>query len=153
MPINELEGDGPSQETIGPEVTQASTIKLTGDPQIDALLEQVVDLSYREELRSLIANNIMAPPKLTIALDKRAVYVAQAAPIFTCVMTNEDISWMARSMWGEAGEDRKHCAAVAWTEMNRYLLNPGRFGATTFTSAIRGFSQPVNPKWARGGSS
>lgn len=70
-------------------------------------------------------------------------------------LTEEDIEWLARSLWGEStnGSDRAH-AAVAWTMFRRYMNI--KFAWLTMTSTfagfIRAFSQPVNPAWLLGGS-
>jgi len=64
------------------------------------------------------------------------------------VPSNEDVEWLAKSLWGEGGSDitRTEAAAVAWTMMRRFLLWPGdRWDS--FTQLVRSFSQPVNPAW------
>ena len=63
-------------------------------------------------------------------------------------LTDMDILWLARSLWGEGGNPigRREASAVAWCMMNRFLMWPkGRW--RTFTEFMRAFSQPINPLW------
>jgi len=68
-------------------------------------------------------------------------------------LEDEDIDVLARALWGECGEapSYKHCGAVAWTMLRRWMLWPRGVGLQqwpTFRAFIRAFSQPVNPKWS-----
>jgi hypothetical protein len=70
-------------------------------------------------------------------------------------LTEEDKLWLARCIAGETGDHPKNFdgpAAVAWSMMNRFLLVKGQEAWPTFTSLLRNYSQPINPKWARGGA-
>lgn len=82
-------------------------------------------------------------------------------------INKEEALWLARAVVGEAGKrcTKDAAAAVMWALVNRYLLHPAvpkwyklavKYGAiveggSTFIATVRMFSQPVNPRWARGG--
>jgi hypothetical protein len=59
-------------------------------------------------------------------------------------LTPTDLLWAARMIKGEGGNQ----AAVLWTMASRLAMTRGR----SFTTLIRGYSQPINPDWARGGT-
>lgn len=63
-------------------------------------------------------------------------------------ITDEDVLWMARAVAGEGGDARDHLA-IPWTYAQRFALLYPRF--TSLATLIRNHSQPVNPRWARGG--
>ena len=73
-------------------------------------------------------------------------------------LTNDDVEWLARSLWKESGSTEGRIAA-AWGMMHRFLLVRGKwFGSPqagtkpwTFRQFIRAFSQPVNPDWLETG--
>lgn len=70
-------------------------------------------------------------------------------------LTEDDKLWLARAIAGETGEHPKDLdgpRCVAWAMINRFLLSPGQSAWPTFTSLLRAFCQPINPKWARGGA-
>lgn len=70
-------------------------------------------------------------------------------------LTENDKLWLARAIAGETGEHLKNIdgpAAVAWSMMNRFLLTKGQDVWPTFANLLRNYSQPINPKWYRGGS-
>lgn len=66
--------------------------------------------------------------------------------------TDADLEWSARMLYGEAGGDcdmDREGLAVMWTMINRFAMLWPRF--KSFTSLIRGYSQPINPAWMNGG--
>lgn len=74
----------------------------------------------------------------------------------TYKLTETDIDTLARALWGEAGGEAPtdHYAAVSWTMIQRWLRWPGGNALDrwpSFSAFIKAFSQPVNPRWARGG--
>jgi hypothetical protein len=68
-------------------------------------------------------------------------------------LTEKDIEWLARSMWGEAS-DRDGRIGVAWTHINRFLLVNYKWlqSGWPFYQYVQGHSQPINPIWREGGS-
>lgn len=67
------------------------------------------------------------------------------APGFRYQLTDEDILWAGRA----AAHEGSH-GAVLWAWAQRYTLPEMRqFG--TLTEMMRAHSQPINPKWVRGG--
>lgn len=67
--------------------------------------------------------------------------------------TDADVEWSARMLYGEAGGDcdlDHEGLAVMWTMINRFAFLWPRF--KSFTTMIRGYSQPINPAWMNGGS-
>ena len=52
--------------------------------------------------------------------------------------------WAARMIAGEAGDP----VAVLWTMASRFALLESY---ATFATLLRAYSQPINPKWQRGG--
>jgi len=78
-----------------------------------------------------------------------------------------DLIWLARMCVGEGGKScpRDKASAMLWAMTNRYLLHPAMpkwvhaawvFDAagsnnSDFIGMVRMFSQPINPRWARGG--
>ncbi len=132
-----------------------TVVKLTGIPEVDDLLMQVTDATAREKLSAYVYSNLVAYPKLTTALAKRAVYtVPNSKSAFQYSLTNKDIAWLARSLHGEGGPacSREKASALAWTMFNRFMLNPRHFGTTSFWVFLQGFSQPINPKWRSDGT-
>lgn len=80
----------------------------------------------------------------------RAIYRLSS---FAYIFTDSDVEWLARSLHGEGGANvtAEKASALCWSMFNRFMLNPKHFGAKSFTSFLRSFSQPINPKWARDG--
>lgn len=68
----------------------------------------------------------------------------------TYVLSDDDVNWLARSLWGEGGHTRKTAGAIAWCMFRRYFLWPGNKWES-FTALIRAFSEPVNPNLYRNG--
>lgn len=64
------------------------------------------------------------------------------------ILSDEDIEWLARALWGECGAvpTKKEAGAVAWTMFLRFFRWPGSRWSS-FQKLIRAFSQPVNPLW------
>ena len=61
--------------------------------------------------------------------------------------------WLMRMCYGEGGRDcsRIKAAAMLWAMVNRWFLHPGQRHWGPFHKMIRKFSQPINPRWLRGG--
>lgn len=68
-------------------------------------------------------------------------------------MTQTDVEWLARSMWGEAST-RDGKVAVAWCHMMRFLLVKYVWLQTgwSFTRYMQAHSQPINPEWREDGA-
>lgn len=68
-------------------------------------------------------------------------------------ITDDDVLWLMRMCVGEGGMDcsRNKAAAMMWSMINRWFLHPGRKHWPSFKHLLRRFSQPINPRWARGG--
>lgn len=68
-------------------------------------------------------------------------------------ITDETALWLGRMTVGEGGffcsEDK--IAAMIWALLNRWFLHPQRLKWRSFLYLVRRFSQPINPRWARGG--
>jgi len=67
----------------------------------------------------------------------------------TYTLTDDDLLWLGRAIYGEAGTKARGGAAVAWALAQNFLLvgrRPPR--VATFTALIRSYCQPVNPIWA-----
>lgn len=62
-------------------------------------------------------------------------------------MTRDDLLWAARMIEGEGGDD----AATLYAMAQRFLFVLRPAGHRTFTSAIRAYSQPINPRWLADG--
>jgi len=67
-------------------------------------------------------------------------------------LTNADIEWLARSMWGEASNTTGRLA-VAWSHINRFLLINFKWmqAGWSFKKYVQNHSQPINPSWRRDG--
>jgi hypothetical protein len=61
--------------------------------------------------------------------------------------------WLKRMVVGEGGHrcSRQKASALLWAIVNRWFLWPGARFYPTFISLLRAFSQPINPRWMRGG--
>lgn len=69
---------------------------------------------------------------------------------WTYQLTDEDILWAARAAACEGGGETSMTAAL-WTWARRFALPSRRDQFSSLASLIRAHSQPVNPRWARGG--
>ncbi len=63
-------------------------------------------------------------------------------------LTERDLVWAARMVVGEGATDGP---AVLWAMTQRFMLPQVRRRFRTFSSFIRAYSQPINPRWTRGG--
>jgi hypothetical protein len=68
-------------------------------------------------------------------------------PYKTYALTDDDKLWLGRAIFGEGWATAEERAAISWALMYRFMLRPADKNTKSFTSLIRGFSQPVNPKW------
>lgn len=61
--------------------------------------------------------------------------------------------WAARMCVGEGGKrcNKKKAAAMMWALMNRWMLHPARRFWPSYLYLMRRFSQPINPRWQKGG--
>lgn len=67
-------------------------------------------------------------------------------------LSQDDLLWLGRAYCGEHGfTDWQHCELFVWTMLNRFLLHKANRHWRSFKYMLRRFSQPVNPRWARGG--
>jgi hypothetical protein len=72
---------------------------------------------------------------------------------FRYELTDDDLLWLARAVWGEAGDrNERGGAAVAWAMVQYHALVIGRNGQrpafSTLTALLRSYCQPINPRWA-----
>lgn len=72
---------------------------------------------------------------------------------FVYHITDEDILWLARAIWGESGpRGGRPGAAVAWAMAQYHALVLSRQGDrpkfSTLTNLLRAYCQPINPIWA-----
>jgi hypothetical protein len=70
-----------------------------------------------------------------------------------CQIDEETALWAARMCVGEGGRkcSEEKAAAMLWALMNRWFLHPARRHWPTFLYLMRRFSQPINPRWQKGG--
>lgn len=75
------------------------------------------------------------------------------SPHNTLELSDNDLLWLGRMCYGEGGIrcSTAHAAVMIFAMINRYLLHPGRQHWSTFLYMLRAFSQPINPRWMRGG--
>ncbi len=65
-------------------------------------------------------------------------------------VSGEDCLVLAKSMWGECGgrPSERSCAAVAWCEMQRFMLWANRPESwETWSDFLTAFSSPINPRF------
>jgi hypothetical protein len=72
-------------------------------------------------------------------------------------ITQDDMVWMARAIWGEVNRDpaawaradvQKGAAAVLWAFANNYMtVGRKRQIFSTFGDFVQAYSQPINPRW------
>lgn len=98
--------------------------------------------TYVSTLRpgAMIANGIMSFPGVT-----------------PYQITQDDMLWMARSIWGEVNRNpsawaradvQRGAAAVLWAYANNYMtVGRKRQIFPTFGQFIQAYSQPINPRW------
>ena len=67
-------------------------------------------------------------------------------------LTDNDLLWLARAVWGEAGERPRGGAAVIWAMAQYHALVLGSGGSRpkfgSLTALLRAYCQPINPRWA-----
>lgn len=70
-----------------------------------------------------------------------------------CTIDEETALWAARMCVGEGGKNcsEEKASAMLWALMNRWFLHPARRHWPTFLYLMRRFSQPINPRWQKGG--
>lgn len=70
---------------------------------------------------------------------------------FRYTLTDNDLLWLARATWGEAGTQQRGGAAVIWAMAQYHALVVPRSGQrpafSTFTDLLRAYCQPINPRW------
>ena len=69
-------------------------------------------------------------------------------------LSDKDVEWLARSMWGEEeADDVVGKTAVAWTHIRRFLLINYKWMSQgwPFWKYLQAHSQPINPQWLRTG--
>ncbi|MCP4680521.1 MAG: hypothetical protein GY854_34565 [Deltaproteobacteria bacterium] len=69
------------------------------------------------------------------------------------VIDDETALWAARMIVGEGGKKctRNKAAAMLWAVLNRWILHPARRHWPSYLYLMRRFSQPINPRWQKGG--
>jgi hypothetical protein len=63
-------------------------------------------------------------------------------------ITNTDMLWLARMVYGETGGDDEAKAAVLWSVLTRHMSKPSLYQTGSLTKTIRMFAQPLSPLWA-----
>lgn len=84
-------------------------------------------------------------------LNRVAEYVG---PDRSLILDDSDmVLWLCRMLVGEGGKkcSMKKASAMLWAVTNRFLLWPGRKHYIDIVQLIRAFSQPINPRWMKGG--
>jgi hypothetical protein len=129
-------------------------LKLTGVPEIDALLHQITDNATQQKVMAFVYKNLTASPKVKGNVQRAVYTVPNVGKKLEYVFNDDDINWLARSLNGEGGAaGRIEASTIAWTMFYRWLLNPnGLARFSKFWQFIQNFSQPVNPKWLRNGA-
>lgn len=136
--------------------TTGTAVQLTGDPAVDALLQKFSTSAWFDGTMAYVWGNMVVRPKLDASSKVRKVYAVLGAKFYyEYHLTDLDIAWLARSMWGEGANTREMASVHAWGAFNRFMLNPafhtGKF-KDCFWRYILFFSQPVNPIWRRTGA-
>ena len=71
---------------------------------------------------------------------------------FSYQLTNDDLLWLARAVWGEADVNTRGGAAVIWAMAQYHALVIGagnrRPAFSTLLGLLRAYCQPINPRWA-----
>lgn len=70
---------------------------------------------------------------------------------FEYTMTDSDILWSLKMIYGESGSDLNDAACVLWCMANRFVLTKDNMKTKSFENLIRAYSQPINPRWYRDG--
>lgn len=72
-------------------------------------------------------------------------------PNFEYKMTENDLLWSLKMIYGESGNDLADAVCVLWCMANRFVSLKDSYAGKTFETLIRAYSQPINPKWYRDG--
>jgi len=70
---------------------------------------------------------------------------------FEYQMTDDDLLWSLKMIYGESGNDLNDAACVLWCMVNRFVLVKDQYKGKSFEYLIRSYSQPINPRWYRDG--
>lgn len=85
----------------------------------------------------------------TVTVRNRVIYGPGG---FRYHITDDDMLWLARAIWGEADQNERGGAAVAWAMAQYHALVLGSGGRrpafSTLTALLRSYCQPINPMWA-----
>jgi hypothetical protein len=63
-------------------------------------------------------------------------------------ITNGDMLWLARMVYGETGGDDTARAAVLWSVLTRHMSKPTLYQGGSLANTIRMFSQVLSPLWS-----
>lgn len=141
-----------SLEAAGESTTGAQHVVLTGNPDIDLLLEQFSTSAAFDKTMVYVYTNLSPRPKLNIADKKRMIYAVKGAYFYyEYSLTDLDIAWLARALQGEG----KALASLrCWTWLNRFMLNPSRKQNwdNCFWKCVVYHAQSISPLWRRTGS-
>lgn len=66
-------------------------------------------------------------------------------------LTDEDLEWSLKMLYGESGSDLLDCACVLWCMTQRMCSIRKHYTKKSFSDLIRAYSQPINPAWYRDG--
>lgn len=78
-------------------------------------------------------------------------YFTAERTTWTYTLTDEDIEWTLRMIYGESGNDLLDGACVLWCMTQRLCSLRETYKNKNFTNLIRAYSQPINPLWYREG--
>jgi len=88
-------------------------------------------------------------PSSSVYVRNRVIYGPGG---FRYALTQDDLLWLGSALVGEAGTDNLTAwAAVAWATVQYHAIVLGSNGQrpvfSSFTSLLRAYCQPINPKW------
>jgi hypothetical protein len=150
MPVQPTEEEQFTESLEASGGASGTTIKLTGDPDIDALLQQFSTSEAFDKTMAYVYGNLTVRPKLKVADKQRAIYATKGVKFYIeYSLSDLDIAWLARSLKGEGISNREMASIHSWILLNRFLLLKKPFGS--FWRYILFFSQPINPRWRRTG--
>lgn len=66
-------------------------------------------------------------------------------------LTDEDLEWTLKMLYGESGNDLLDCVCVLWCMTQRMCAIRKHYTKKGFKDLIRAYSQPINPAWYRDG--
>jgi predicted RNA-binding protein len=70
---------------------------------------------------------------------------------FEYTLTEEDVLWSLKMIYGESGKNLLDAACVLWCMTNRLYVLRDAYKNKNFSNLIRAYSQPINPAWYRDG--